>query len=58
MKRNGEITQDAERGLKMYNEIVFALCCFAVGFIAGFASVIAALVTGAKFLSRRKKPKH
>ena len=39
----------------MYPEILFGLCCFAAGFVTGFASVIAALVIGMKSLSKRRK---
>ena len=42
----------------MYNEIVFALCCFAVGFVAGFATVITVIIKAVKSISKRKKPKH
>ena len=58
MKRNGGFTLDAERGLKMYAEILFGLCCFAAGFIAGAGIITAIIVTAVKLLTKRKKPKH
>jgi len=42
----------------MYNLIVFALCCFAVGFITGFATVITVILKVVKSLGKRRKPKH
>ena len=40
----------------MYAEIIFGLCCFAVGFACGIASFASLLLKGMKSLSKRMKP--
>ena len=57
-KRNGDVTMVHSHGENMYNEIVFALLCFAVGFICGVGAFVTVLLLGMKSLSKRMKPKH
>ena len=45
------------QGGDMYAEILFALCCFTVGFVCGIVSFASLLLKGIKTLSKRMKPK-